>query len=310
MKVFLVILLLISAWQPANLSAQACCTAGTPIAGSLNLSAIRAKSFHLTLSYEYNNLDDVLAESERIKGFRSRLSQTMLMDISYGLNARISFTALLSYQRQTRFIKTTNAATTITGAGDASLFVKYNLLRANILSQKEWMLGGGLKAPTGRADIRKGRILLSADLQPGSGSWDGIVWSYFSQGYLPVRFSWFLSGFYRLNGTNGRFKNSGSGPGYHFGNEFLFSIGTVYSTKALFAFNLQLQSRTTESDRLGTLKVANTGGKWIYFVPGLNINLKKYTLGFNSQLPVFRMLNGIQLSTTYKISLSLSVELS
>lgn len=306
MKQIIIVVWLISVLLPHSIGAQACCTAGTPIAGSLDLSVTNANTWQLTFSYEYNYLDDVVAESEEIKGFRSRLSQSMLLDISYGYNDRFSFTALLSYLRQTRILNSSNSTTTTSGPGDASLFIKYNILKPDILSQRQWAVGTGLKFPTGQSDIKNGSVLLSADLQPGSGSWDGIFWTYFSQGFLPLRFNYFLSSTYRLNGANDRYQSTDSGPGYHFGNEFLFNLGANYSTVSLFNFSFQLRYRNSTVDRLGTLSVPNSGGKWLYIMPGLNINLESLTVRFSGQFPVYRKLNGIQLTTSYRAGVALS----
>ncbi len=292
--------------MPFKLSAQACCSAGTPIAGSLDLSATEANTWQLGLSYEYNFLNDVLAGSEEIEGSRSRLNQSLIVDISYGYNDRFSFTALLSYIRQTRLLSNSNSTTSIAGPGDASLFLKYNILRPDILIQKQWAIGTGLKFPTGQSDITNGNVLLSADLQPGSGSWDGIFWTYFSQGFLPVRFNYFISSIFRLNGANDRYIISDSGLGYHFGNEFLFNLGVAYSTKSLFNFSFLLRYRNTAVDRLGNLSIPNSGGKWLYAIPGFNINFKPIIIRLSGQLPVYRKLKGIQLTTSYKAGIALS----
>jgi len=291
---------------PFRLDAQACCSAGTPITNGLDISLTKPNAWQFGLSYEYNFLNDVLAGSEDIKGFRSRLSQSIILDISYGFNDRFSFTALLSYQHQTRIISSSNSTASASGPGDASLFIKYNILKPDILSQKQWAIGGGLKFPTGQADITNDNVLLSADLQPGSGSWDGIFWTYFSQGFLPLRFNYFLSSTYRLNGTNDRYKITDFNSGYHFGNEVLFNLGASYNTKSLFNFSFQFRYRITAIDKLGNLSVPNSGGEWLYAMPGLNINYKPISIRLNGQLPIYRNLNGIQLTTSYKAGIALS----
>ncbi len=295
---------------PGTVSAQACCSAGTPIAGSLDLSIPEANTWRLTLSYEYNVLDDVIAGSNEIKGLRSRLSQSVLLDISYGYNSRISLTGLFTYLRQTRKLNGSNTTTVVSGAGDAALFLIYSILNPSIIKQRRWATGIGLKFPTGASDIKNGSVPFSADLQPGSGSWDGVFWTSFSQGYLPIRFSWFVGSTYRINGTNNRYKNTASGLGYHFGNEFLLNLGGVYSTKSLFNFSLQLRYRNTAIDRLGSLEVSNTGGNWIYLIHGININFPPLSVKLNGQLPIYRRLNDIQLTTSYRAGISLSMDLA
>ena len=294
-----------------SLNAQACCSAGTPLISSLDIAATPAKSLNVSVNYEYNFLDNVYSGSQQIEGNRERLSQSVLWEMSYGINDRWSITKIISYIQQRRRLKSknvfnSNEELTTRGIGDALIIIKYNLLPLTIIEQRQIALGLGIKAPTGKSDIEWDGILLPADMQPGTGSWDGIFWAYFYQGFLPVtRLNVFANASYRFNGNNNRFKISNSNfSGYKFGNELITTAGLSYRTDSFFYLSLLLRYRQVDADEFAKSEVANTSGKWIYLLPGVNINFNSFSIRVSGQIPVYRNLNGVQLTTSYSAMLS------
>ncbi len=86
---------------------QACCTAGTPLLSSLEMSTASKGILSLGLSTKYNSLTDVYTGSNFLEDQeRERVSQSYLFEINYGLTNRISFSALFSFMRQTRKTQT------------------------------------------------------------------------------------------------------------------------------------------------------------------------------------------------------------
>jgi hypothetical protein len=50
-----------------------------------------------------------------------------------------------------------------------------------------------------------------------------------------------------------------------------------------------------------------TGGQWVYAIPGLNVPfLTNGSLRLSATLPIYRKLNGTQLTTSYKIKAAVS----
>jgi hypothetical protein len=287
---------------------QTCCTAGTPLLGSLEISTGNEKVVQLGLSYEHNVIETLFNESNILDDdSRERLTQTFLLEFNYGFTKKISLTGLLSFVNQTRVITSGNRDDKINayGFGDAVLLLKYNLINLNLFNQKELSIGSGIKFPIGKYDIENNGILLPADLQPGTGSWDFLFWGYFSQGFgigNPVNLFTNIS--YKLNGFNKRFSNSELG--YKFGNELITSLGFGLRTDYFFDLTLFLRYRNTSADEFDEDKIANTGGNWVYLIPGLNLKtIDNFTLRLNSQIPVYRKLDGTQLTTTYTLSASI-----
>ena len=288
---------------------QACCSAGTPMLGSLETSTTSKNNLQLSLTYDYNTLQSVYEGTQKIDDqTRERRTQSALLEATYGLTDRITLTGLFSYINQRRVVSPTAEVGNVlssSGFGDALLLFKYEIISQNILNQRQLAVGVGPKIPTGASDVTQNRILLPADMQPGSGSWDVVFWSYYSEGFMPdLPLNIFITASYKLNTSNDRFSNSDAG--YKFGNEFVSSVGAGYRTDTILDYSFSLRFRTTAVDQFDNQEVPNTGGVWLYAIPGLNIKVTDYLITrITGQIPIYRNLQGTQLTTTYTLSASL-----
>ncbi|MDZ7765776.1 MAG: transporter [Melioribacteraceae bacterium] len=310
--IFILLLVLVNGEKYA----QACCSSGTPLLGSLEMSSGSSGVLQLGLTYDYNSLQSVYEGSRFLNDqTRERLTQSALFEITYGLSNRWAITGLFSFVNQNRTINSFNNQTnevSTNGLGDAVFLLKYKLVQPNIINQTELAVGGGLKVPTGKADIKNNGILLPADLQSGSGSYDVLFWAYYSKGFIPDSpISILANVSYKINSSYDRF--GGNVQAYKFGNELILSSGLGYRTDTLFDFSLLVRFRNTAMDVFNDQNIPNTGGSWLYVIPGVNLKFTDHFTGrLSSQLPVYRDLQGTQLTTTYTISFSLfySVSLS
>ena len=294
-----------------QLNAQACCSAGVPLLGSLELPAMPAGHWQFALTYEMNALRDVIDESKKLDdNLRQRTVHSMLLETSVGLSPRWSTSALISFIQQNRTIDSpvpfaAADVLNVGGIGDAVLLLKYNLLPLNIAQQRELSIGFGPKAPLGQHDVRTDQgILLPADMQPGSGAWDAVLWAYFYKGFLPkTRFSLFGNVSARFTGENDL--------DYKFGNEFITTISTGYRTDGLLDFSLAARYRFVNPDQRYREDIANTGGHWLMLMPSINLKLADaWTMRMAARVPVYRRLNGTQLTTSYRFSVSMNYVIS
>ena len=299
---YIVIVLMLT---PGAVWAQACCSAGVPLLGSLELPAVPVGNWQFALTYEMNALSDVVSGSVELDDdLRQRTVHLLMLEISRGLTRRWSVTALFSIIRQNRSIQSpfSPMASTLNtqGLGDGVILLKYSLLPLNMATQRELSLGVGPKLPLGRHDVRSASgILLPADMQPGSGAWDAVAWAYFYQGFLPTtRLNLFGSVSTRITGVNDL--------QYKFGNEVVATTSTGWRTDGLFDWSLSLRWRFTAPDKRFDEEISNTGGQWLMLIPGVNLKMaKSWTLRLAARLPVYRRLNGTQLTTGYRLAVSL-----
>lgn len=282
---------------PVHTIAQSCSCGGTPLLNSLELPATLPGYWQFALTYDYNNINDTYEGTKKIETTRERITRTGLLEVSYGLSKRFSFSTLITFVQQDRtaadeFIRTK-------GIGDVVALIKYNLIPMNAINQRTLSIGIGPKIPVGDVKLRNSGILLPEDLQPGTGAWDLIFWGYLFQGFQPKTNANLFSTFsYRISDDNYR--------GFRYGNEFSLTVGSSYVTTTPFDISLLLRYRNIGSYEINGNSESNTGGQWLYLLPGLNVKVSN-ALSFrvSGQIPIYRDLNGLQLTTSYTSSISL-----
>jgi len=137
-------------------------------------------------------------------------------------------------------------------------------------------------------------VRLSLDLQPGTGSWDGLLWAYFYQG-LP------LKGLSLFGSTTFRYPTENS-DGYRLGSELSYYLGTSHRYYQFLDLLAQIRGRLAGRDRHSGRKLSSTGGHWIYLVLGGNLNVtRSLSIQAYGQFPVYQNVNGIQLTPSYSL---------
>ncbi|MFQ5499868.1 MAG: hypothetical protein ACE5FH_09365 [Candidatus Zixiibacteriota bacterium] len=288
------------------IQAQSCSCGGAPLLGSVDLPAASAGSWQLALGYEFSSVSDLFDGSTRLDdNTRRRKVFAGTLELSYGLTERVSLSALftlLQQERQTLSQTGTGSFLRTRGFGDGLFMVKYKLIPWTVFSQRELSIGLGVKVPFGKSRLIDNSLLISADMQPGTGAWDGVVWANIYQGFYrlaPVGV--FASGIYRTTGSNHRFGVNQAG--YEFGNELNVTAGADYNWRTLFNLSVGLRYRYQGADQFGSVDQPNSGGKWLQLVPGLNLNLfRGITTRLSGQLPLYRKLEGTQFTTEYSFS--------
>jgi len=287
---------------------QTCCSGGVPLSNNLGLSNDGKGSVQLGLNYDYNNLNTLNAGSSKLDDdSRKRVTNSILANIGYGITDKLSVEGLFTWVNQTRRITQfgNENFTETSGIGDAVLLLKYafpNAFGKNSLLN----VGLGTKIPFGKSDIKTQQgIQLTADLQPGSGAWDGIGWLSASKD-LGFRPSATISGSatYRFTGVNKSYLNNTST--YEFGNELQVNVGYV---DQFLVFNtminpgLVFRYRKSFEDKINDSEVPSTGGEWVFIRPELNVQLSP-SLSFITrlELPLYSYVEGTQLTPTSRLT--------
>lgn len=228
------------------------------------------------------------------------------MDIGLGVTERFSFTLTLPF-----FNLRTHAHDTIhegetpefsrddgtSGFGDMRLTGKYALW----VSTKHLLVGGlGVKAPTGEYKLlnHDGKIN-EPTIQPGTGSWDGIISAYYAYQIIPHEWDAFLSTSYQLTMENPL--------DYKLGETFLLSGGASYRTTEKWTASLQANLRYSPHDEFKGKQVPSTGGTWLYLTPGIKTQTSPNTaLYAHLQLPLYQRVNEENLVPRYGLILGIS----
>ncbi len=268
------------------------------------------------LNYDYNNLNTLNAGSDQLTdNSRKRITNSILLGTGYAFTDRLSMETLFTWVNQTRTVTQfgNENFTETTGIGDAVLLMKYAI--SDLLGAETVLnLGAGVKAPVGKADISSDQgILLTADLQPGSGAWDGLGWLSFSKG-LGFRPSSTLSGSftYRFTGRNNSYLNNSAT--YEFGDEMQTNLGytdqfLMFNT--IFSPGLIVKYRKAMADKIDDSDIPNTGGEWVFLRPELTTQITSdLGLALRLELPLYSYVEGTQLTPTLRFTGGLSFKLN
>lgn len=291
---------------------QTCCSGGVPLSNNIGVPNEGKGVFVVGLSYDYNNLNTLLVGAEEFKDdSRERITHSSLLNIGYGFTDRFSVEALFSWVNQSREIRQFGNSDKIetSGIGDAVFLAKYAfpdpLGKFSLVS-----IGLGAKAPLGASDITTANgIQLTADLQPGSGAWDGIGWLSVSKG-LNIRPTANVYGTmtYRLTGTNDSYLNDNAS--YTFGNEVIINMGyidEVVLLNTLINPVLNLKYRKAGRDEINDREMPNTGGEWIFLRPEINFLLwQNFYFNSSFEVPLYSFVKGTQLTPTYRFGMGLT----
>jgi hypothetical protein len=299
-----IFLMLIS--LPPELFAQTCSCAGAPLISSGNVSAVSKGNLLVGLTYQFNEISKLYSGSDQLDNRSTyRNTQSTLFEFNYGITDRLTLSGTATFVRKLRESGLQNPNTeeelTTNGLGDGLFMLKYVLHENTFWEQYELSLGGGVKVPFGQSDLTIDGLPLNADMQPGTGAWDGVIWSYVSKTFVPttnLNLFWYNS--YRLTGENDRF---GANDTYEFGNELVSTLGVSNKLAGNFSYIMMIRYRSTSSDQRNSNSLPNTGGKWVNLKPAVAYGLSdRISLQVSGQLPVYQHLNGVQPTTAFTLS--------
>ena len=290
---------------------QGCCSGGVPMSADVGLPVSDVGSWQFSLNYDLNVLSTLKNGTETLDDDRQkRTTHSVLGQVGYTVNKRISVELFTSFVRQERKIKQLSQGydfIATNGIGDAILLFKYRLY-------KNLQVGVGTKMPTGSSDKKDDRgIPLGADLQPGGGAWDLVYWAGGGTS-LPFRKSMYLnlSAIYRSTGTNNSFFNDSE---YKFGNEFQSTVG-IADRLVIGSITLDpsvsIKYRKANPDRRNAdntvlVNFGSTGGEWVFVRPAISYNPSpSIALQANIELPIYAKLIDIQVSPTYRVNIGVT----
>lgn len=293
-------------------SAQTCSCAGAPLIGSQSTGTTEQGSLLIGLTYEFNEITRLYSGSDQLTNDSSeRNTQSTLLELNYGITDRLSLSGTFSFVYKERVSGLRNPGGTqsssTTGIGDGLLMLRYNIVQQSLWNRYHLAAGAGAKAPLGNTshDNNSG-LLFNADMQSGTGAWDGVFWGYGAVSLLPFSTANIsLTSSYRLTGENERFNDSDN---YQFGNELVLALRAANGITDRFGYSAGVRYRSTSSDRLNEAIQPNTGGKWVSLISGINYGFSdRISASVSGRLPVYQYLKGTQPTTTFSASASLFI---
>jgi len=294
--------------------AQTCCSGGIPLSNNIGLPTLSKGSFQIGINYDYNNLNTLKFGKEKLDdNSRLRITHSALLNVNYSILNNLSVEGLFTYVNQRRKITqfgNENLDQT-SGIGDAVFLTMYRFQLKKI-QNLEFNIGIGVKVPLGSTTEKSDEgIVLNADLQPGSNTWDVIYLMSMGKSFN-FRPSFQVGGriLYRATGVNNSYYGNTT---YKFGNEFLsfLSFSDVFvAFKTLVSPSLSLKYRKAVKDELDGFFINNTGGNFVSLIPNLDIDITPNIIfSTKAELPIISNVDGTQLAPTYRITTGILLKL-
>ena len=298
----------------SNISGQACCSGGVPISNNIGIRPVDVKQITIRGLYDANFLNSFYNGSDKLDDATvKRLSQTFFIQGIYGVTDRLSFNTMFSYVYHKRTVNnpiSSDPVSTNSGFGDALFLIQYQFLRFKTSS---FYLTIGPKIPIGKSDLRdENDILLPADLQPGTGSWDAIAGTgYVKTNFIRPTMNLTMTLVSKFNSYSDRYNGSQQ---YKYGNDYQFLFGLTDSfliRKLILNPGILMRFWHTSSDKVDGNDFPNTGGSWVYLVPSINFAVnQRFSTFISFEIPIYQNLNGTQLSTSLRISAGVQISFS
>lgn len=291
-----------------RLISQTCCSGGIPLSNNLGLLNEGKGGLQLGLNYDFNNLHTLNSGKDQLDDdSRKRLTHSALLNFGYSISDRFSIETLFTWVNQRRAIDqfgNTDLQQT-SGIGDAVLLLKYDFPKT-IGDKSNLSIGAGTKVPLGSySEVDGSGITYIADLQPGSGAWDLILFASLSKNFdfrPTTTFSGRIIG--RLTGENKNYLDGAST--YEYGDEFQVFLGV---SDQFLLFNtitnpgLNFKYRKAKKDIIVDNELDNTGGNWVFIIPSIGFQLTpKILFQTKAEIPLIAKVDGTQLTPTYRIT--------
>lgn len=215
---------------------------------------------------------------------------------------RVQVSVLLPYHFHNRETKTGDQS--INGIGDITVLGMYQLYQTHKDSTflvHSLMVGGGIKAPTGKFDQANAGAV-NPSFQVGTGSWDYLL----AAEYIIKRKKFGLNTLlnYTIKTENKK--------QYQFGNQLNYA-GTFFylyeKDKLSFAPQFGLAGEVYESNMQYNQRVRKSSGDILFGKVGFEVGRNKFSFGANAMLPISQNLASNRVEAKYRFSLNLNYSL-
>ena len=293
-------------FESVSCYAQTCCTGGVPHLGAMRIPHLSKKDIGINFTYILNNNSDIFLSNKSVDDLSiARKVNTLVLQSDYGLSDNLSISLLLPYIFQVERIELDNSNNIYRnfGLGDLSIWANYRYK----WDKSSFSVSFGIKLPSGSTNQfdSETNIPLPFSFQNGSGSIDfgfiGFWRFYLDEG---KKYNWTNQISVRMNTSGDRFEVH---PNYLFGHSARYATaltGSFVLVNRLLDVSSGFNYEYKTKDQFdGGYENINTGGHWINYYLGGNVGISpKLQLSINGNIPVYRKLNGLQLTTSWVIA--------
>ncbi len=291
-----------------NLLAQ-CCSAGNPFFYG-EISSLSKNNLQFVMGYKYSTSHEYYEgnKSINIDFIDKAYFNYITLQSIYGVTQRLTIQADLGYfiNKTETYLKEDWSPSKGYGLGDATIYLKY-LAYNNFKKQLKIIPSIGITIPIGVFDQEVDHVKLPITVQPSSGSFKYQASLYINKGTSNGRFNFALFGMFEyaqlIDSKNFYYK---------YGNQVLFSFLTSCKLGNSLSVAIELRNENRgKSLRNNDQIVESSGFNIVYAIPHISYSFSKnWYLAINTDLPVYKYYNGIQMSNTYSVSMRLSYKIN
>lgn len=302
MQYLISILVILLLCFPSHNYAQNCCAPTVPQQGVLGETVSLPYTLEVGIHYEVLSSRKLFEESQEKenKNNKEAIWKQATLSVSYGIIPNMGIRLITPFKWKQISWNYSNGRINKNsrGIGDITCMLRYSLLPRDFVNYRELSVGLGVKAPIGSVESRDDLgILLSEELQPGTGSWDYNISLSFYQGFELVDFT--LSGIYNITNKHNE---------YEFGNQFSYLVSSNFHLYKRFDLSIALSGMISGKDTDENIVLNETGRNQLWLTPGIQYQVISNFLRFHVfyEIPVYQHVNGVQLGSSNNIRITLT----
>ncbi len=283
-----------------------CCSAGNPLGSNGINDGLPVKEWQFMTSYRHSLSKQYYHKDHKVdvplvdKSYYDYQS----LSVGYGILKWMNINAEIGYfYNKTQILEPGQVTDEIRAKGIGDLAVNLRFLPVKSLRKySQLIVSGGVRIPVGAFDEQIDGVTVPVSLQPSSGALKINTSLYYSTPVISPDFSINSFAIYEYSNTieEGYFI-------YQYGDFFQISSGMQYNVKKLLSFSLNLKYEFRGKDqRENELVVESSGSHLVLINPQITYNFKRgWSVMLLSDLPVYKYVNGEQLTNSYALQCSL-----
>ena len=287
-------------------AAGQCCSAGNPAGGDGSNDGLDEKALRVYFSYKYSLSEDYyhLGSKYEVPFVQKSDFNYGNISLTYGLLPRLTVHVEQGYfwsKAQELTINNQNEKIKSKGFGDLGLNLRYIAVKT-VKPISQLVFTAGFKAPVGAFNEEIDGVTVPISLQPSSGAFKYNASAFYFRKRSDRKIGWNTFALFELSQTI----NKGYLV-YRYGNYFQYALAGTYAFNKKFSViaNAKFEWRGKDT-REDDIKIESTGSRVVYFNPQLMYSFTKdWAIILMSDLPVYKYLNGYQLTNKFSVQVGL-----
>lgn len=283
-----------------------CCSAGNPSGADGSVSGTRMKDLMVSTTFRHSLSNRYYHNSspDTAQNIKRSFYNYQNLSIVYGLHHKFAVQTELGYfydKVQELDLDGENIRLSAHGLGDFSLNIRY-IPFFNVVPFSLLVVAGGIKIPIGDFEEEINGVTIPISLQPSSGAFKYNASIFYSRKFENRKLGWACMAFFEYSETIRK-----GYLVYKYGNLFQMNLSGFYSYGKNWMFTLNTKFEYRDYDhRENEVKIKSTGSRSIVLNPQIQCLIRGgWGILLLADVPVFKNVNGHQLTNLYAIQMGL-----